>query len=225
MKKRFLSMLLALTMCVGVAIPVFAAEPEVPETADKNCVTQVFEDVYPTMWYVPFIQNVYNKGLMTGVSDTMFAPNRELNRAMVAQILYSAAGKPEVTTESAFTDMTNTESWYYDAVVWATGAGVVCGYTNNTFRPYNNITREEFVQMMYAMAGKPSIKCCEKSLSVFPDARDVSEWATDAFTWAINNAIVTGMPKGNENWLAPQGLTTRAQAAAIISGYFAVPRG
>ena len=184
-------------------------------------VSEIFTDVPAASWYVSFVQYVYSYGLMDGTSATTFAPKAPLTRAMVAQILYAQAYKPEVTSESVFSDVTNTEAWYYDAVVWASENKVVAGYPDGTFQPKGNVTREELAMMLYAREGKPQI-VGGWSLKAFADADKVQGWAKDAVIWAYQNGIIAGTPKDGELYINPQGNATRAEAATMLSKYLAL---
>ena len=51
------------------------------------------------------------------------------------------------------------------------------------------------------------------ALSAFSDSEEISPWAYEAMAWAVDSGII----KGANGRLNPQGDTTRAQAAAIVS--------
>ena len=48
---------------------------------------------------------VYEKGLMSGISATTFAPNTNITRAQIAVIFYRMAGSPVVEGKNHFTDV------------------------------------------------------------------------------------------------------------------------
>lgn len=183
---------------------------------ENPSVTEVFSDIPANAWYIPYVQSAYDNGLMSGTSDTTFEPNSPLTRAMVAQILYAHAGKPEVTGASPFTDVANSKAWYYNAVVWANQNGIVNGYDDNTFRPMTNVTREQLAVMLYAHAGKPE---ATGSLSGFADAGQVHSWAEKAMLWANQNGIISGSESNGKRYLKPQGNATRAEAATMLTQY------
>ena len=85
-------------------------------------------------WAYTDIKRVYNRGWMVGESATIFAPDQDLTRAMLAVILYAMAGEPEVTAANPFSDVPAGE-WYTDAVIWAAANGIVVGCGDGTFRP------------------------------------------------------------------------------------------
>ena len=73
-------------------------------------------------WAYTDIKRVYNRGWMVGESATIFAPDQELTRAMLAVILYAMAGEPEVAAANPFSDVPAGE-WYTDAIIWAAANG------------------------------------------------------------------------------------------------------
>ena len=85
-------------------------------------------------WAYSAIKRVYNRGLMLGVSDTRFAPNQALSRAMLVTVLYRLADEPDVTADNPFTDVPAGQ-WYTNAVIWAAANGIVSGFGDGTFRP------------------------------------------------------------------------------------------
>lgn len=173
-----------------------------------------FTDVKSTAWYYNAVKYVYENNLMAGTGDTTFDPEVSLTRAMTAQILYNLEGKPEVAEGATFADMGTAPIWSLDAITWAQKTGVVDGYEDNTFRPENNVTRQEFAQMMYNYAAYKDYDLSAKGdLSQFTDGDSVQEWAVTAMSWANGNALINGHDDGT---LEPGGTTTRAQAASIL---------
>ena len=186
-----------------------------PQNVAKEPVENIFPDVQPGAWYVPYIQYVYDNNLMGGTPKG-FEPNSPVTRAMVAQILYSAEDKPAVSGKSPFKDV-KPNNWFHDAVLWASSNGVVGGYADKTFRPYIDVTREQLAVMLYAFEGKPQVS---GSLAKFADAESVSSWAKNAMIWAVRDGIIGGIRKNGVMYLQPQGKATRAQIAVMLKQYF-----
>ena len=184
--------------------------PSTPTTPDKPKLP--FTDLGENQWYESAIEYAYTHDIMEGMSETKFSPNTSLTRAQAVQILYNLEGQPTVTGESTFTDVSG--HWAIDAITWAQKTGVVDGYEDNTFRPENNVTRQEFAQMMYNYAAYKDYDLSVKGdLSQFTDGDSVQEWAVTAMSWANGNALINGHDDGT---LEPGGTTTRAQAASIL---------
>ncbi|MDO4174740.1 MAG: polysaccharide deacetylase family protein [Eubacteriales bacterium] len=180
-------------------------------------VSVIFKDVKASAWYTPYVQRAYDLELMRGISGNTFGPNATLTRAQMAQILYNAAGSPEAQGSAMpFTDVTS-GAWYYDAVQWAAAEGITAGTSAKTYSPNSNITREQFVTLLYRYAGKPA---GTGSISKFPDAASASTWAKDAFVWATGIGMITGSKVGNALYLYPKKTATRAEAARMLTCLF-----
>lgn len=182
---------------------------------NSNNVVDLFSDVNTGDWFVQYVQYAHDKGIMNGVGNYRFAPNENLTRAQIAQILYAQAGSPEVSGEMVFKDVT-ADQWYYKAVLWASQNGITGGYADGTFRPNSNITREQLARMLYAHAGTPAVS---GDLSGFADGNKVSDWAKDAVIWATSSHIINGVKINNALCISPQGNATRAEAATMMNHY------
>ncbi len=157
-----------------------------------------FLDVSTSAWYYDAVSYVYSNGLMTGVGETAFGPESGMSRAMFWTVLARIDGA----------NVDGGEPWYAAAQSWAVISGVSDGTAPNV-----NISREQFVTMLWRFAGSPA---ASGSLSGFPDASQVSDWASNAMLWAVSKGIVEGNDGG---YLSPSSGITRAQAAAILMRY------
>ena len=135
---------------------------------------------------------------------------------MAAQILYNLEGQPDVSDENLgypYTDVDG-EAWYAEAVYWARLHKVAEGDGDGTFRPGDKISREEFAQMLYKYAKYRGCALPARgNLSHFSEGDSVQGGAVPAMTWANGSELINGHDNGT---LEPAGVTTRAQAAAIL---------
>ena len=168
-----------------------------------------FTDVSENSWYYDAVKYVNENGIITGVSKDKFAPNENTSRAMIAQIFYNMAKKPQVDTTNPFTDV-KTDAWYGNAINWAYKNNIITGTSDKTFSPNEAITREALAVILYRYSGSPKVTT---NLDKYTDASSVSSWAKDALTWAVETGLITGM---SDNTLNPKGNATRAQVATII---------
>ena len=160
-----------------------------------------FVDVSVNAWYYETVKAAYEAGLMNGVTDTEFAPNAPLTRAMIWTIIARASG---VDTEGGAT-------WYAKAQEWVVANGVSDGED-----PMGNVTREQLVTMLWRLNGS---EVMTGYIGNYIDTGDISEWANNAMLWAVQNGII----EGDENMaLAPKADTTRAQAATFFVRYLTV---
>ena len=169
-------------------------------------------------WAYTDIKRVYNRGWMVGESATIFAPDQELTRAMLAVILYAMAGEPEVTAANPFSDVPAGD-WYTDAVIWAAANGIVVGCGDGTFRPEMAVTRAQAAVMLCGYAAFSGRDVTARAdLSAFGDAADIPAWAQAEMQWANAEKLILGR---DGKLLAPNAAATRAEMASILSGYAA----
>ncbi|MBQ8718343.1 MAG: S-layer homology domain-containing protein [Clostridia bacterium] len=158
---------------------------------------------------------VYANGLMVGVGDgTKFAPEMTLSRAMTAQIFHNLEKNPAAAA-STFTDVAR-NFWYTDAIDWATAQGVISGDGKGNFMPSTDVTREQLAVMLYQYAQSKGYNVAVGSALTQPDAANVSFWATDAMTWAVNNGILV---ENGVGYLAATDVATRADVAEAFMAF------
>ena len=175
-----------------------------------------FTDVTEKHWFNDSVQYVYEKGLMNGITEKTFEPNKQTSRAMIVTILYRLEGSPAVTGKHGFNDV-KTGNWYDNAVAWAAANGIVTGYSDTEFGPSNNITREQMAAIMHRYANYKKYDTSKAGdLNAFSDKASLSSYATGSMSWAVGSGIISGKGGGN---LVPRAGATRAEAAAILQRF------
>lgn len=76
-----------------------------------------FADVSSSDWFCGAVQTAFDKGYMSGTSNTTFVPRGATTRAAFVQTLYAKAGSPSVSSSNPFHDVKSGD-WYYSAVLW-----------------------------------------------------------------------------------------------------------
>ena len=113
-----------------------------PETANA-----AFTDVVSGSWYEKAVAWAYAGGLVTGVSETEFAPEDTITREQMATILYRYAKfkgmDVSVRGETSYTDKDAISDYAADAVIWAATKAVMSGNADGSFAPTDNATRAE----------------------------------------------------------------------------------
>ena len=174
-----------------------------------------FTDVAEGQWFYEAVQYVYDAKLMNGITDTTFEPDSTTTRGMIVTVLYRMAGEPEVTGESAFTDVAE-GSWYADAINWAAANEIVNGYGDGIFAPDTDITREQMAAILYRYAQYKGFDVSvgeDTNILSYTDFDAISEYAIPALQWACGAGVIQGV---TEDTLVPQGTATRAQVATIL---------
>ena len=125
----------------------------------------------------------------------------------------SASDKYNFTT---FADIPK-DAWYIPGAQWAYENGIVNGVGGAYFAPECTITREEFAAMLYRYTEYLEVDTSARvDYSDFADSGSVSDWATDAMSWAVAEGLISGKPG---KLLAPQDTITRAEVATVIYRY------
>lgn len=187
-------------------------EEDVPLTEGK---VADFDDVPADAWFAEAVQYVYEHDLMTGVSENLFAPNAQMNRAMVAQILFNVEKPADTEAPAAFRDVAP-DAWYAEAVNWAVWQGYMSGYGAGSFGPNDALTREQLVTVLWRYSGSP-VMGDSSMLNTFSDAAMTSDYAQQAMTWAYAQGVISGNADGTLN---PQGTATRAEVATILMRFY-----
>ena len=161
--------------------------------------TKEFDDVSGASWCSDAVAFVSSRELFQGTADAQFSPNSGANRAMIVTVLARLEG--ENTDGGA--------NWYEKGLEWAMEAGISDGSSMDA-----SITREQLATMLYRYAQNRGMDVSATgSLSAFTDAAAVSDYASEALSWAVANGIITGKPN---QVLDPQAGATRAETAAML---------
>lgn len=180
-----------------------------------------FRDVSKRDWYYDDVVYVYRKGYMDGMSSTRFGGELNTTRGQIVTILWRLTGEPRATKRNPFTDVSSSQ-YYYDAISWAYDAGVVDGFDARTFKPDQNVTREQLAAILYRYAKYMNLSTSGSAyLAKYKDADKIANWAYDAMAWANYRGLINGT---SATRIDPKGYATRAQIAAILHR-FAVEYG
>ncbi|MFR8614368.1 MAG: S-layer homology domain-containing protein, partial [Hominilimicola sp.] len=170
-----------------------------------------FTDVKENDWFYDSVKYAYENDLMKGISNTEFAPDSEVTRAMFVTVIYRMENEPQ-TGKCAFTDV-ESGSYYESAVAWANENGIVSGISEDCFAPNEPITREQMAAIIYRYAEFKGYDITTSSNTSYTDNDNISYYAKDAVIWAAEKSVMTGNTDGS---FAPKANTTRAQVASVF---------
>ena len=167
-----------------------------------------FVDVDTDDWFFEDVAYVYDKGLMNGVGDNLFAPEISTDRAMIVTILWRMEGCPVVNYAMNFTDVQE-DQWYTEAIRWAEATGIVNGYGNGLFGTTDPITLEQAAAILHRYAAYKGWTD-DTTVPILP-AYTYSEWAENDVIWAELSGIFSGVGTELDD------LTAAASRAEIAS--------
>lgn len=189
----------ALTNAVQVINDAGAVQEEVDAAADAlNAAVEglventqgeenPFVDVADGMYYYEAVLWADKEGIVKGIDATHFAPNTFATRAQVVSFLWRANGSPKASaTETAFVDA-DTESYYYDALLWAAEEGIAAGIDAEHFAPERTVTRAEFMTFLHRANGTPASEIENPFYDITDDM-----YYYEAVLWAAENEITVG---------------------------------
>ena len=182
-------------------------------TALFGCTTAFaagFPDVSAGHWAAQSIARADQVGFMKGMEDGTFGMGQNLTRAQFVSLLTRMFGWERVDAETpTFSDASDRNMWYYKDVETAVQHGVA-EKGNGTFRPNENITREEIAVMIVRALGYETLAGEAENMGC--PFRDVSS-NKGYINLAYDMGIISGMGDGT---FAPKGTAKREEAAAMM---------
>ena len=221
--RRFLSLLLALTIILSLALPAFADD------------TLPYTDV-EGHWALQYIAQVTASGLMNGDTETTFSPDKGMTRGMFVTVLGRFAGIDKDAWKinygdgvRLFTDVAS-DRYYAPYINWAARSGIAQGVGHGRFQPDTLVTREQMMVMLKRFAdvtGKSFQDVsvlgaaedeAEEEVEPFADAESIAGWADAAVNELRNCGIIQGIRSKEDGklYFAPKNNATRAQAATVF---------
>ena len=167
-----------------------------------------FEDLDECAWAKEPIENLFSKGIISGVSENRFEPNREAKREEFIKMLVVALGLQSGEASMDFRDV-DENAWYYKYISIALKNGIVAGKDNGLFGINESILRQDCCTFI---ARALKLKNGSEELN-FGDKHEISEYAIESVCAVKEKGIVSGDETGNFN---PLKSCTRAEAAVII---------
>lgn len=186
-------------------------------TVTKN--TKNFTDIV-NHWAKEYIDFVTEREIFLGTNEDKFSPDMGMTRAMFATIigrLYERSyGEIASPSTMSFTDC-QADAYYARYIVWASENGIISGYGDGKYGPYDLVTREQMAVILYRFAEFLGVlpNGIDTVLS-YSDTDSISAYAKEAALYCQTTGIIKGR---NENAFAPKETATRAEVAAIMQRF------
>lgn len=196
MKKKLLSLLLALVLISGLSVPSLAAGG--------------FADVDANAYYAEAVDWAVENGVTSGTSATTFSPEKTCTRGQIAVFIWRSKGSPEPELDSErgwtyYVPDVPDGAYYSSAARWITRQMNYYLVSNDEpipFRPNDPCTRLEAVELLHSVYGYEAVK------SNFTDVSD-----SDAVDWAASWGITSGT---SETTFSPNNTCTRGQIVTFL---------
>jgi hypothetical protein len=197
-----------LSKIAPLAAGTIAANPGTVENPGKP---KFFSDVPDDFWARPAIVALSSRGVISGLDNNTFQPNKQITRAEFAGMIQKGFEEAKVKDTIKFTDIKN-GYWAETAIDEATQTGFMTGYPGGVFKPDQSIPR---VEMLSAIATGINLKSNSdpvQVLSKYGDGKDMPKWAISK----VSSAVEAGIVLPNTTQLGPNQIATRADAASYI---------
>ena len=155
-----------------------------------------FTDVKEDAYYAPYVNWAAKTGVVSGTTDTTFAPDTNINREQMAVIMKNYATKlgytiPKTLEVVNFADSAGISSWAKEAVKSMQQAGILAGKTNNCFDPAGTATRAEVATVL------------RRFVEIVIDPQTANGWVqNDSGEWSYykNGDLVKGWLSNDQKW-------------------------
>ena len=179
---------------------------DIDATFKKLVETSPFADVSTDAYYYEAVKWAAENNITGGIGNGLFGPDLTCTRGQIVTFLWRAAGSPEPTALSTFTDVAS-DAYYAKAVAWAVENGVTTGTGDGKFSPDAPCTRGQAVTFLWRALGQLT-----GDTASFSDVPADSYFA-QAVAWAAQSGVTTGTGNGR---FSPDALCTRAQIVTFL---------
>ena len=172
-----------------------------------------FTDVAESRWSYPYIREMYEAGVIDGMTPTTFEPAGNVTRAQFVKMLaLLQSADVSAYASGPFTDVPG-DAWYARYVNWAAANAIVNGTSETTFDPNAAISRQDMAVMLYRYAQQYGIALPEQTAAPFTDEGSIAAYALPAVQALHRAGVINGMPDGS---FRPYDTATREQACAVL---------
>ncbi|KGP81382.1 MULTISPECIES: S-layer homology domain-containing protein [unclassified Paenibacillus] len=160
------------------------------------------------------INRLVSDGTIKGYKDGSFKPNQKVTRAEFISLLVRALKLENTESyKTTFTDV-HSSAWYINELSIALQIGLIKGYSDNTIKPSEGMSREQVASMVADILVKAGKVGKPADLTKFKDELSSSTWAKEGLAIAVSSGIMSGYKDGT---LRPKQTVTRAETAVIIT--------
>lgn len=174
-----------------------------------------FTDVPSNFWAYESITKMTKEGLMSGYRNGTFKPNDPLSREEAASLFSNMIGDtPSIMLASSFSDITS-DRWSSLAIESVARANIISGYGDNTYRPEQYMSRQEFAvvadKFLHYQGYRTEDPTALDTIH-FSDQKFIAPWAQSSVRELALWGFINYSTKGLFN---PEKYITRGEAAEI----------
>lgn len=176
-----------------------------------------FTDLGRFSWAAGAINNLQQKGVVTGISSQQYGPSLNIIRGDFMLMVFRGFGLTAGgnSANASFQDVAS-DKYYAEAIRIAQTQGIAKGVNDTDFAPQGTLTRQDAMVLIYRtlqVQGKSPAPGNLSDLATYHDSLQVSSYATEAVAALVKAGVIQGNGYGN---LAPRDMISRAEMALIL---------
>lgn len=156
-----------------------------------------FTDVADDAWCAEAVKTLASLGIVNGLGNGTFAPNRQITRAEFT-VIATRFAKVNANATNTFTDV-NPSDWYYSAISTAASYGWIAGMADGSFQPGAKITRAQAATIVNRMLARACDRSFTGNVKNFVDV-STDHWAYYQIMEATNSHTHRYDADGYETW-------------------------
>ena len=170
----------------------------------------VFTDLGGYDWALEAITSLYDEGIISGRSETVYAPADNVTRSEFVKMVVLAFNISDNGGRIPFTDVSE-DGWDREYISAAYNAGIIDGISASEFGCSMPITRQDMAVIIQRASGIENIDT--DTAEKFADDWQISNYAYNAAYALKSEGVMVG---DNNNMFNPKNTATRAEAAKVI---------
>lgn len=183
--------------------------PNNPFDVVEPLTIKYFNDIEEYTWAKNAIEALYDKGIIDGKSEGIFAPADFVTREEFAKLIVLAMDLQNDSMEVSFDDVKD-DAWYAPYVTSLVNSGTATGIGDNKFGVGMPISRQDMAVMIYRALGGNAEYYAEAE---FGDMNDVSDYAAPAIRFMSAMGYISGYEDGT---FKPLNNISRAETAVVL---------
>lgn len=153
-----------------------------------------------------------DRDVIHGFGNNKFGPDKKIIRADAAVLAVNAL-RPDTSVRSNFVyPDVSSSSYALEAINTCYSYGFMKGYEDFSFRPDNNITRQEAFTLLFRLSSfsRPS---AYSGIEIFTDSGSIADWSADAVEALTEAGVINGYPDGT---IRPDAPVTRSEFISLM---------
>ncbi|MDD6483548.1 MAG: S-layer homology domain-containing protein [Clostridiales bacterium] len=174
----------------------------------------IFKDLDEVSWAKDSILGLYNRGIINGRAEKIFAPNEKLTRFEFTKMVILAMDATNESAAANFKDI-HEDHWAYKYIASAYQSGIIQGISDDMFGGEMSITRQDIAVILERILKQQKIEIDSISLG-FSDYKEISDYAQEAVGHLAYIGVINGR---DDSSFAPNDTATRAEVAVMLDRF------